>query len=323
MFTITDNNWNGFVPISFVPGMGGEFFAHLMHYRHEPFDPANFPFNKAGKFSYVNEEKPLKWNSDKNLLGWYMKSPYVNTVADHDLLVKKLGLGDKFIDSFDHIVDFNKLSFAIANFCVEKGGSKHMDVNSDEFINYIKNFDYSRKLTFEEYRFGVVHPFFRWFNKQEERFDVFPNAKAIQLVCAPQYGWLFYFMSFVKMYKYYLAYVEAGETFRKKFFDNLENNFIGRIEKKYAVGFCSPIKREHNPNFNVDSFEWFFNCNPDDSIAEYLGEDFKIDRQALHFYRDLNIKIFNFYDLDPYQHFVPGKVIFDRFQKYGPFEHDK
>lgn len=318
MKTIRWDDWSGFIPISFAPGLGGEFFAHLIHYRHQPFDPSNFPFNRAGKFSYVNEQTPLKWNTDKSLFGWYMKSPYVNTVADHDLLAKKLGYGDLFLDAFPSRERFDKLSFAVACFG-QDNGIHTMDVNDDKFINYIKNFNFDRSLHFKDYQIAVVHPFFRWFTTPA-KYNHFPNAKAIQMYCDPSKGWLFYLLSFSKMYDFYLAYVRAGETFRKEFFDNLEENFIGRVDKKYAKDFAQPILRTVNDDFHFDSFEAFFNKKDySDQLSSFLKENFTLPKQAIDYYYDINTKIINHFDLDPSDNYVPGKVVFEKFKQKGPY----
>lgn len=315
--TIKWNDWSGFVPISFAPGLGGEFFALLMYYRHHEFDPSNFPFNKAGKFSFVNEEKPLRWNTDKSLFGWYMKSPYVNTVADHDELVNRLGYANKFLEAFPEPERFDRLSHAIAGYGVSYG-IKNLSVYDDELYNFIKQWDYE-PIQYDDYQFAVVHPFFRWFKKQHV-YEVWKNAKAIQLVCPPSKGWIFYLLSFSKMYDYYLAYVEAGETFRKQFFDNLEQNFIGRNDNMYSTYFCLPIVRTAGPNLNVNSYDMYFNMtDQSDSLSVYLGEDFKIPKQALDYYYNVNMSILNHYQLDPSDDFVSGQEVFDRFKKFGPY----
>lgn len=317
MYKIKWNDWSGFVPISFSPGLGGEFFALLMYYRHQPFDPSNFPFNKAGKFSFVNEEKPLKWNTDKSLFGWYMKSPYVNTVADHDELVKRLGFANKFLEAFPEPERFDRLSHAIAGYGINYG-IKNLSVYDNDLYDFISEWDFE-PIGYNDYQFAVVHPFFRWFNKRPS-YDVWKNAKAIQLVCPPSKGWIFYLLSFSKMYDYYLAYVKAGETFRKQFFDNLEENFIGRIEEKYSKDFCLPIVRTAGPNINIDSYDMYFNkIDQSDQLSLYLGEDFIIPPQALDYYYNVNMSILNHYKLDPNDDFVSGQEVFDRFKKYGPY----
>lgn len=317
MKTIKWNDWSGFVPISFAPGLGGEFFALLMYYRHLSFDPSNFPFNKAGKFSFVNEEKPLKWNTDKSLFGWYMKSPYVNTVADHDQLVKRLGYADKFLEAFPKTEKFDRLSHAIAGYGVVNN-LKDMDAYDPNLYEFINQWDY-RPLEYDDYQFAVVHPYFRWFSNPP-LYKVWKNAKAIQLVCLPSKGWIFYLLSFSKMYDYYLAYVEAGETFRKEFFNNLEENFIGRIETKYSKDFCLPIERTNEPNVNIDSFDMYFNKKDQSSIlSEYLNEDLTIPKEAIDYYYNVNMSILDHYKLDPHNDFVSGQEVFNRFKKYGPY----
>jgi len=322
-FNMTWDDWEGFVPISFAPGLGGEFFAHLIYHRHEPFDINNFKRNNAGKFSFVNEEKPLKWNSDKSLLGWFMKSHYVNTPADHDALVSKLGLSDKFLTAFKDTDDFNRIAFAIANYCVEKGGSKTMDVNNPEFMGYIKDFDYTRTISFNDYQLAVIHPLFRWFD-DKPLYQVFPNAKAIQLTCDPKKGWLFYLLSFSKMYDYYIHYAAYGETFRKDFFADLETNFAKRIDTMYSKYFCLNIKRPFDPNISIDSYNLFFKGDMTElnQIPAYLKEDFKFAGEAskaLSYYHSINMAILDHYELDPKDDFVQGKYVFDKFLKNGPF----
>lgn len=317
MKTIKWNDWSGFVPISFAPGLGGEFFALLMYYRHHEFDPSNFPFNKAGKFSFVNEEKPLKWNTDKSLFGWFMKSQYQKTVADHDHMVRTLGYADNFFDAFPDPERFDKLCHAIAGYGINYD-LKNLNAYDDELYKFIKEWDYE-PLKFDDYQFAVVHPYFRWFNKVPV-YQVWKNARAIQLVCPPSKGWIFYFLSFSKMYDYYLEYVKAGETFRTQFFSNLEENFIGRIEDKYSKDFCLPIVRNAGPNININSYDMYFNkIDQSDQLSAYLGEDFKIHSQSLDYYYNVNMSILNHFKLDPNDDFVSGQEVFDRFKKYGPY----
>jgi len=318
---ITKNNWNAFVPISFFPGCGGEFFAHLLFYRHQLFDINNFPFNKAGKFSFVNEEKPLVWNSDKNLFGWYMKSHYYNTKADHDQLIKNLGLGDTLYEFGLNEDAFNELSFRIACFCNDHGGSIKMDVNDPYFIDYLKSVNINRILTYDDYQFAVVHPLFRWFilpgQFDNDKYPYFKKAKAIQLTSDSSKGWLFFLLVFNKMYHYYVEYAKV-ETHRKNYFANLKENMIKSVDEKYNKFHCFPFKRNDH-NLNIDSFDLYFDKVDHSSIlSEYLEEDFKISKEAIDYYYDINCAIINHYDLDPEDHFVNGQTVYDRFMKYGP-----
>lgn len=327
MYKIRYDDWSGFIPVSYAPGLGGEFFCHLLFYRHYPFDLANYPFDKAGKFSFVKEVKPLLWTSDNSLFGWYMKSPYGNSIADHDLLVQKLGIGELFLESFkDDITNFNKLSFSIACYCKDFG-VQQMSVYDDHLIDYIKNFDYSRTLEFEDYQLAVVHPMFRWFD-DFPTYRGFYNAKAIQLVCDPSKGWLFFLLSFSKMYDYYVEYAKQNITPRKHFFDKLEESFIERVDVRYSTtitkSFVKPYYRPVPYNMNVDSFDLYWNKKDISSeLSEYLNDDITIDKRLLDYYYNINSQILNHFKLDPSMNYIPGKELFDIFMKYGPCYFEK
>jgi hypothetical protein len=153
---------------------------------------------------------------------------------------------------------------------------------------------------------------------------VFPHAKAIQLTCDPEKGWLFYLLSFSKMYDYYIHYAAYGETFRKDFFADLETNFAKRIDTMYSKYFCLNIKRPFDPNLSIDSYDLFFKGDMSElnKVPAYLKEDFKFAGEAskaLSYYRSINMAILDHYELDPKDDFVQGKYVFDKFLKNGPF----
>jgi hypothetical protein len=323
---ISIDDWNGFIPISFTPGLGGEFFAHLLHYRHEAFKEENFPFNNTGKFSYVNEEKPLVWNSDKSLFGWFLKSDYKNTPADHDTLVNRMKIANDYSSLCKDIEKFDRLSFSIAVYTTRHSGSLSMNVFDDIFIKELSEiYNANKNMTIQtyDYKIAVVHPSWRWFRHKQDH-PLFNNAKAIQLYCDPKKGWLFWLLVFNKMYYYYLEYVKAGETFRKKFFDNLEENFIDRVDNKYAVDFCNPFERQINFNLNVDSYSIYFEKKDHSHIlSEYLEQDFTIPKKAIDYYYDINTKIIKHFELDHTENFVAGKDLYNKFMKHGPYEFKK
>jgi hypothetical protein len=64
---------------------------------------------------------------------------------------------------------------------------------------------------------------------------------------------------------------------------------------------------------------YFNKVDQSDALSAYLGEDFRIPKQALDYYFNVNMSILNHYQLDPSDDFVSGREVFDRFKKYGPY----
>lgn len=319
---ISFSNWENFIIVCFQPGLGGEMFAKFLYNKIYPSYTIDLTDINA-KFDFIVEESPLKWRLNQpNALGWFMKTmTSVEGPGNHHQLSQKLNLGDNFFRAFFDTEDtskFDQLAYKILKY----NKIDHFDINDqNRLLEYISTpiEQFPSQLEFDNYQLTIIHPYFRWFNKNP-KFNHFPNGKAIQLTCSNDKAIYFYFLSFIKMYDMYTQYANIGDNFRKDFLSNLESNFYKKCNE-YQNGFCLPYEREPSDNLNIDVYDFIFNKNYNKYLLElsiFLNLNLStVDTTLLNIYYDKNIQLLNKYQIDMNKSTTPEELFknFNSFHK--------